>query len=215
MTTTSRVKFNMPQYDYSGRQQIVVYIDRFYQTFMFSYCNDPLVSGEGPWLMEGCANGPPPPGTGLVDGAVLPRSGVKGAASATHTSVGLDGNRLHDDGATSASTPYYYYVAAHNAAGDGPPSDLAVIPQAPTALTASLSGSLVSLSWAPAVEATRYTAWPDGGTPVPGLRRRGEGSAQLGPAAGLAWRPRACLDEARVPAGRHARRGPPELPDGR
>jgi fibronectin type 3 domain-containing protein len=170
---TQAFQLNMPQYGYAGPMNVVLYIDKLYNTFMFSYCSTLL------GFMSGCASGPP-----LPDVAIDPN----GSASPTHTPVSLSwlpvmgangynvwrstsptsgfvsvapsaGFTFDDATATTTNAPYYYKVVAFNETGLGAESTVAVVPPAPTGLVASVTSTTVNLSWTPTPTATSYTVW--------------------------------------------------------
>jgi hypothetical protein len=174
---------NMPHPEYSGPRFIWAYLDKLHQTFMFSFCS-------ASYPVPGCASGPPVPlaPTRLTGAAEQTQSSISVSwtpvASATGYTLwrsaspssgflaivsNLDGFAFEDLGATNRSAPYYYKVTALNATGVGPESALAMVPAAPTGLTASKSpdGSTVNLSWVPDFGATSYTVWRSVGTSTP------------------------------------------------
>lgn len=177
--TSMSFTLNSPQADYTGKQTIVVYIDKLYQTFVFSTCS----ALPDPDLMIGCAIGPPLPtaATGLVANASSAQSPIavswtpvmgatsyslqrstapsSGFVSITPTSPPFNGFGYTDTSATDSTVAYYYRVTASNETGTGPESQVAVIPAAPAGLTALLAGSTVNLSWSPAAAADTYTVW--------------------------------------------------------
>lgn len=177
--TNMSYTLNSPQADYTGKQTIVVYIDKLYQTFVFSTCS----ALPDPDLMIGCANGPPLPSaaTGLVANASSAQSPIvvswtpvmgatsyslqrstapsSGFVSITPTNSPFNGFGYADTNAINSAIPYYYKVTASNETGTGPESQVAVTPAAPTGLAASVTGSTVNLSWSQAAAADTYTVW--------------------------------------------------------
>ncbi len=173
---------NRPQAGYDGPQNVFVFVDRLYQSFMFSYCPGlPELR-----FMANCANSAPIPdmaspdfASGLVANAApaqspisvswtpvmgatsyaLQRSTSAASGFAPVTPAKFNGFSFADTGVTTSSVPYYYKVKASNATGTGNDSSVAVIPAAPTNLTAQVSGSTVNLAWNVAAEATGYAVW--------------------------------------------------------